>query len=129
MKKRVILSLFVVASLFVLTACGGGKTLTCTMEEDGNKMTAKIVFDKDGKKVEKATIESTFEFEDEDTAKQMVEFLESACEGEDAPKDCSVKQSGKEVTMKMSPDLDDEDLAGTFEEVKQGLIDDGYTCK
>lgn len=129
MKKKVILSLLVVSSLFVLTACGGGKKLTCTMEEEGNKMTANIVFDKDGTKVEKATVDSTFAFEDEDTAKQMVDFLKSACEGEDAPKDCSVKQKGKEVTMTMSGDAEESEMTGTYDEVKADLIEEGYTCK
>lgn len=129
MKKKVILSLLVMSSLFVLTACGGGKKLTCTMEEEGNKMTANIVFDKDGTKVEKATVDSTFAFEDEDTAKQMVDFLKSACEGEDAPKDCSVKQKGKEVTMTMSGDAEESEMTGTYDEVKADLIEEGYTCK
>jgi len=125
-------------SALLLTGCGG-KKLTCTMEDEQEgmgTMTMEMVFhfDKEGEKVENLDMEMGIEF-DKDIDDEMKEFYESyfeeTCEDEDAPEDCKVSTKDNSVTLKASgtPEELDYDSDGNYDEIKEEMEDDGYTCK
>ena len=125
-------------SALLLTGCGG-KKLTCTMEEEADgmgttKMEMVFHFDKEGKKVESLDMEMAIEYDKDikDETKEFYEgFFEETCEDEEAPKDCKVTAKDDSISLKASgtPEELDYDAEGDYDEIKEEMEDDGYTCK
>lgn len=132
MKKsiKVALVLAVLAlALVLLAGCGSKKLVaTKTTEESGMKIEEKmeITFNKDDK-VEKVV--ETMTFEDEDTAKMMVEMFA----GSEEMEGFEVKQDGKSMIMTMDAktfaEMEGEEDSMTREQIKKELEEDGYTVK
>ncbi len=129
-----------VGSFVILTATAcGGKKLTCTMEEDDTEM--KYVLTYKGKKdeatVTKMQMIATRTEDSTDDAKESEKSAKETCEEykDDKKTKCTVKRSGKKVTMTMTTSdkeqlesynsddgVDIEDLKDSFETI-------GMKCK
>lgn len=112
--------------LFALTGCGGNKLVATKTEEDSylGKYEEKIEIK--FKKGIASEVTLTMEFEDEDTAKEIMELYSSFGSEED------MEQKGKKIIMKM----DVKDIAGSEDEdkltkeyLKEQLEEEGYTVK
>lgn len=119
----------------LLTGCGGGHTLTCTKQEDGQ--TEEVVYEFNDKedKVTGAKMYMTVDIP-EDTSDEEIEqaksLLESMFCSSTTLKDCKTSVKGNKFEFEASVDpegLDDEDFKGTKAELKANLEEDGYTCK
>ena len=120
--KKLLSALFVCGFALVLTGCGKGNDLKCTMTEDGNKVETTISFknDKPSKVVEVMT------FESEEYAQMVYAFAGMAGDN------YKVTQKGKTVTMTITGDAIKEEFgedAATKAEIKKALEKQGYSCK
>ncbi len=126
-----------------LTACGGGdskQTLTCSLEEDGQKTKYEVSYDEDGKEPQDYSLvisteipEGTSE-EEIESAKSLMESM--LCSNEEMK--CTVKQNGDSLDVTLSGNfkdllesgsLDIEEENPTIDELKKELEDSGATCK
>lgn len=135
--KKLVGMLAAFAVLFGLTGCGA-KTLKCTMEDDGTKMTQTFTLDKDDK-VTKVTMEMVAEADNEDDAKEAEEYYKESTKNNSVTGvTYSVKRSGKKLTLTGTADLskiDADDLEtyiGTTknskDEIKKVFEAEGYKC-
>ena len=132
MKKGILLGL---ASLFILTGCGGNKVV-CTgkMNEAGMKAEMKITATIKSDKVSKIAAEMTFD--DEKTAKSMCGLLElgnSFAEKEEdkVPFDCKGKTISFTDYSKMADSDEDTKIIGMSKAdfIKEMEKEDGVKCK
>ncbi len=97
--------------MLFLTGCGGGDTptVTCSMEENGQKATFKITYDKEEKNPQSVEMTVSVEIpdgtskEDIENAKEAVEVM--YCSNDDIK--CNVKQNGNSLDITLAGDLDD----------------------
>ncbi len=147
MKKRVILGSIAGVMLLTLTGCGGGKTLTCTMEnsEDGMSQITemRVSFKNDTATSFKTT--STFEMGEEYSGylDEFEDYLKDSMtsEFEDAGVDIDFQRDGNKFILTMGADfseMTDEEKAdlgfdesddNSYDTIKSSLEDSGYTCK
>lgn len=134
--------LVLVAMLLVVTGCGS-KTLTCTLEEDGQKATSVVKFDKNDVATS-ATQSMTLEFEegtseeDKENSKAYMDLLCSVMDYEGVECSTEIKSNALEVKITMDFEkmsAEDKESAGyteeesTYDAVKKELEEQGYTCK
>lgn len=138
MKKLFSLVGLFVFSALVLTGCGGGEKLVCTISEEGENGTQKgevTAAIKDGKV---DSISANMEFATEEEATQYMQILKlaEAFMGEDVK--IGAKQSGKKITIDdMSAILENTNdnenevkiIGMSKEDFKARLEEQGYSCK
>ena len=135
--KKIILGLMVCAFPFLLAGCGNKKTIVCTGDEDGVKMTVEMKYDK--KKGEflsaKETVEYKYDDMDDDLADYVKENIDDACDDmdEDAGfKNCKVKsdKKGAKLTVEMEVDkLNDKYEDKDLDDIVDDMESDDITCK
>lgn len=130
----------------LLTGCGSGKELKCTMDMSDQMaglgtMKAEIVVDYDskGETPEKATMKMVVEITSEDVTDEMVDSLEDSlkttCDDEDANyESCEVKRDGRKITLEATgkaEDMEDAEIEAdqTLEEAKKEMEEAGFTCE
>ena len=134
--------LVLIIMLLVVTGCGE-KKLTCTLEEDGQKATVTAKFGKDDI-VTDVTMNMSMPFEKELTAEekeQMESYMGIVCAAFDYEGiTCDTKMKDKSVDVvvemnmaKMDAETKEEmgytDAEGTYDAMKKGMEESGYTCK
>ncbi|MCM1371163.1 MAG: hypothetical protein NC181_04685 [Clostridium sp.] len=139
MKK--VLGIFVsVITVFALTGCGKGETVTCTLEDDDQLQTMTATFEND--KATKVVMESkqTVESSLVDATYSILQSVESMYEGEEGVK-VSVSKGNDSVSMKIEMELtklsdemkEEFDLTSSSDTSKKSFIDsmteEGFTCK
>ena len=121
--KKYLSVLFVAVFALVLTGCGKGNTLKCTIEESGQKGSAEITFKDD--KVTKVV--TTMEMASKEEASSYVALYTAFAGSEEG---MTVKANGKKVVITISgKGLKDSGLEGKKADVKKALEDEGYKCK
>ena len=118
LKKYLIFSLMIVG---LLTGCKS--TLTCTLKgsEENYDTEQKIIFTSKKNKIEKAEINYTMIFKDEDSAKEYYTIFTSLDE------DYDIKQKKNKVTMISEKDYSKYDQ--TEDNMRKELENNGYKCK
>ena len=141
MKKYLIV--FVAVMLLVVTGCGNTKTLSCSLEEDGQKAVVDMEFG-DNDVLTKMTMTMSVALEEEltDDEKAMMEsYMELMCDAYDYEGiDCKVDTGSKSVDVVITMNLDKmsaedktemgySDAEATYDAMKKAAEEDGYTCK
>ena len=125
--KKYLTVVFVAVFALVLTGCGKGNTLKCTLEEDGVKSVTTITFK--GDKVSK--VEATGEYKTKEEAEEAYSWMQLAIAfaGEDSGMKASL--DGKKITVSMSGAAleSEEEYKGSKAEIKKALEKEGYSCK
>ena len=147
MKKRVILGSVAGVMLLTLTGCGGGKELTCTMEnsEDGMSQITEMRVSFKNDTATSFTATSTFEMGEEYSGylDEFEDFLKDSMtsEFEDAGVDTDFQRDGNKFILTMGADFSemtedqkaalgfDESDDNSYDTIKASLEDSGYTCK
>ncbi len=135
--KKIYLGLMVCAMPFLLTACGNTQRITCTKEEDGQKATVKLEYNKKKEEFTKGSMVMTVnykELDDEDEQEMYEEYADEICDmydDEDLYKSCKATSSKKEFKLELELTADgaqkqykDKDV----DEVVENLEDDDYKC-
>ena len=139
MKKYLIL---LVAMLLVVTGCGG-KELSCTLEEDGQKAVVDMKFGKDDIVTElKMTMSVPLEEELTDDEKATMEsYMGLFCAAYDYEGiECKTNTKSDAIEIVITMDMDGmsaetktemgyTDEEGTYDAMKKDLEESGYTCK
>ncbi len=144
MKKRLLMSITLVATLATLTGCGSKtKTLTCTQSSTTNGFTSddKQAYKFVDNRVESATITSTISI-DGDYSKYIDDYKSSAEQASDDYNkvtgfSAKVKTGTNKITVDLKIDAGkvDEDnrvayhLNESYESMQEILTNQGYTCK
>ena len=133
--KRLGLVLVGVSLLFLATGCGG-KKLSCSMEEDGQKTTVEVKYDsKDN--IETVSMEYTISFEglevtDEEIDEFINEMKETAKE-ENYKLEATKKSDSVTIKMEVTADKVDDALGEEYhvgyDELKALFEEEGATCK
>lgn len=132
------------ALLVVVTGCGNkGKELTCTLEEDDQKMVVEMNFGKDDV-IDKMTMTMTMKFEQELTKEELASiqpYIDSMCDSYPHEEvDCKINTDTKgaeiivvydieNMSEEAKKDLGYSDEEGKFDVMKKAIEEDGYTCK
>jgi len=139
--KRVF-GIFIMLFVLLLVGCGNTKKLECSYKDDSESEFYSLTYTKDGalKSVTYKILEEDY-IDGELTTSERAE-LNSECDGVPKSVDCKVNIKGNDVELvmhaegidKMTIDeIEEADLDDftdyTYEELKEELIDMGFSCK
>jgi len=147
MKKKFMLCVPVLALGLLTSGCGNTKVLECTMTDDSSNgmemtQTVKATYKKDSLTKMDMTMKVTVDEEYEDYMDMLEASLTSEFENLEGKKGIKIDTNTKNnvLTFSLVADIDkmDEETkeelnmvegTETYEEAKEGLEADGYTCK